>query len=143
MKLKFCLIWSNLRPSNCSILQHRTINIKFWISSQVVVSLWAAAVIGSWCNILTVIYIGNFFLTTNFRYLDYQVMLNSNHSIHPFALLGFVSAHTLPVLYEKYQDQVDDFLYKVLGLLRSQYQKIDQNVLSKIPKGNLKSKKAD
>ncbi|XP_078162971.1 reticulon family protein [Carex rostrata] len=79
----------------------------------VVVSLWAAAVIGSWCNILTVIY------------------------------SGFVSAHTLPVLYEKYQDQVDDFLYQVLGLLRSQYQKIDQNVLSKIPKGNLKSKKAE
>ncbi|KAJ3707155.1 hypothetical protein LUZ61_010860 [Rhynchospora tenuis] len=79
----------------------------------VVLSLWAAAVIGSWCNFLTVIYI------------------------------GFVCAHTLPVLYEKYQDQVDDFLVGVLGLLRSQYEKLDQSVLSKIPKGNLKSKKAD
>ncbi|KAJ1702747.1 hypothetical protein LUZ63_002526 [Rhynchospora breviuscula] len=79
----------------------------------VVLSLWAAAVIGSWCNLLTVIYI------------------------------GFVCAHTLPVLYEKYQDQVDDFLVAVLGLLRSQYQKLDQSVLSKIPKGNLKSKKAE
>lgn len=79
----------------------------------IVVSLWVAAVIGSWCNLLTVIYI------------------------------GFVSAHTLPVLYEKYQDQVDDFLYGVLGLLRNQYQKLDQNVLSRIPKGNLKSKKSE
>jgi hypothetical protein len=54
-----------------------------------------------------------------------------------------VSAHTLPVFYEKYQDQVDDFLYGVLGLLRNQYQKLDQNVLSRIPKGNLKSKKSE
>ncbi|KAJ4746301.1 Reticulon-like protein [Rhynchospora pubera] len=79
----------------------------------VVLSLWAAAVIGSWCNLLTVIYI------------------------------GFVCAHTLPVLYEKYQDQVDNFLAGVLGLLTSQYQKLDQSVLSKIPKGNLKSRKAE
>jgi hypothetical protein len=45
------------------------------------------------------------------------------------------------VLYEKYEDQVDDFLYSLLGLLRDQYQKLDQGVLSKIPKGNMKAKK--
>uniref|UniRef100_A0A0E0D7Q5 Reticulon domain-containing protein n=1 Tax=Oryza meridionalis TaxID=40149 RepID=A0A0E0D7Q5_9ORYZ len=55
----------------------------------------------------------------------------------------FVSAHTLPVLYEKYEDQVDDFLYNILGLLRDQYQKLDQGVLSKIPKGNMKFKKSE
>jgi len=54
---------------------------------------------------------------------------------------GFVCVHTLPVLYEKYEDQVDDFLYSFLGLLRDQYQKLDQGVLSKIPKGNMKAKK--
>nr|CAD1841481.1 unnamed protein product [Ananas comosus var. bracteatus] len=76
-----------------------------------VAGLWAAAIIGSWCNFLTVLYI------------------------------GFISAHTLPVLYEKYEDQVDDFVYNLLGLLQSQYRKLDTSVLSKIPKGNLKSKK--
>jgi len=45
------------------------------------------------------------------------------------------------VLYEKYEDQIDDFLYNLLGLLRDQYQKLDQGVLSKIPKGNMKAKK--
>ncbi|KAJ3670027.1 hypothetical protein LUZ60_010351 [Juncus effusus] len=80
---------------------------------MVVVSLWVAAIIGSWCNLLTVIYI------------------------------GFISAHTLPVFYEKYQDQVDDFIRNILGLLRNQYEKIDKSILSKIPKGNLKSKKAE
>lgn len=44
---------------------------------------------------------------------------------------GFVSAHTLPVLYEKYQDQVDDFLYNMLGLLQNQYQNLSKGALSK------------
>ncbi|XP_047092682.1 reticulon-like protein B8 [Lolium rigidum] len=74
-----------------------------------IVGLWAASVAGSWFNFLTVIYI------------------------------GFVCAHTLPVLYEKYEDQVDEFLYSILGLLRDQYQKLDSGVLSRIPKGNKKT----
>jgi len=45
---------------------------------------------------------------------------------------GFVCAHTLPVLYEKYQDQVDEFLCNMLGLLQNQYQKLgSKGVLSK------------
>ncbi|XP_057441385.1 reticulon-like protein B8 [Lotus japonicus] len=77
----------------------------------VVVSLWAGAVIGSWCNFLTVMYI------------------------------GFVAAHTFPVLYERYEDQVDDFVYKFLGQMRNQYQKLDSGLLSKIPNGKFKGKK--
>lgn len=81
--------------------------------AMVVLGLLAAALIGSWFNLLTVIYV------------------------------GFVAAHTLPVLYEKYEDQVDDFMYSLFGQIQSQYQKLDSGLLSKIPKGNLKSKKAD
>lgn len=81
--------------------------------AMVVLGLLAAALIGSWCNLLTVIYV------------------------------GFVAAHTLPVLYEKYEDQVDDFMYSLFGQIQSQYRKLDSGLLSKIPKGNLKSKKAD
>lgn len=55
---------------------------------------------------------------------------------------GFVAAHTLPVLYERYEDQVDDFVYKVLEQLQIHYRKLDAGVLSKIPKGKLKGKKA-
>ncbi|CAL9092089.1 unnamed protein product [Musa acuminata var. zebrina] len=78
---------------------------------MVVASLGATALIGSWCNFLTIIYI------------------------------GFVCAHTLPVLYEKNVNQVDGFLYKLLGQMQSQYRKLDGSLLSKIPKGNLKFKK--
>lgn len=60
----------------------------------VVAGLWVAAVISSWCNLLTVIYI------------------------------GFVAAHTLPVLYEKYEDEVDGFVDNLLSQLQQHYQKI-------------------
>ncbi|KMZ65828.1 Reticulon family protein [Zostera marina] len=79
----------------------------------IVSALWVAAVIGSYCNFVTVIYI------------------------------GFVAAHTLPVFYEKYEDEVDGFVDNLLKKLKTQYNKIDQGVLRKIPKGNLKPKKND
>ncbi|KAK8663706.1 hypothetical protein V6N13_083513 [Hibiscus sabdariffa] len=77
----------------------------------VTVSLWVAAVIGSWCNFLTVLYI------------------------------GFVAAHTLPVLYEKNDEQIDAFVYNMFGQLLNHYKKLDSGVLSKIPKGQFKLKK--
>ncbi|OMO68108.1 Reticulon [Corchorus olitorius] len=80
----------------------------------VVVSLWVAAIIGSWCNFLTVLYI------------------------------GFVAAHTLPVLYERYDEQIDNFVYNVFDQCQNHYKKLDTGVLSKIPKGKyFKVKKYD
>ncbi|KAL2464932.1 Reticulon-like protein B8 [Abeliophyllum distichum] len=77
----------------------------------VVASLWAAAIIGSWCNFLTVLYV------------------------------GFVAAHTLPILYERYEDEVDGFVYNVLGQLQHNYQKLDAGVLRRIPTGKFGGKK--
>ncbi|KAK3008908.1 hypothetical protein RJ639_013719 [Escallonia herrerae] len=77
----------------------------------VVLSLWGAAIIGSWCNFLTVLYI------------------------------GFLAAHTLPAFYERYEDQVDSFADSVLGQLQHRYRKLDAGVLSKIPRGRFMAKK--
>lgn len=77
----------------------------------VVAGLWAAAIVGSWCNFLTVLYI------------------------------GFVAAHTLPILYERYEDQVDGFVYNVMGQLQQNYQKLDARVLSRIPTSKFRGKK--
>jgi len=77
----------------------------------VIVGLWVLSVVGSWCNFLTLFYI------------------------------TFVLLHTLPVLYEKYEDQVDAFGEKALIELKKQYAVFDAKVLSKIPKGSLKDKK--
>lgn len=77
----------------------------------VVGSLLIAAIISSWCNFLTVFYI------------------------------GFIAAQTLPVLYEKYDDQIDGFIYNMLDKFQHNYRKLDASVLSKIPKGSFKEKK--
>lgn len=56
---------------------------------------------------------------------------------------GFVCSQTLPILYEKYEDQIDGFLYNLLGQFQNHYSKLDVSVLSKLSKGNLRSKKND
>jgi hypothetical protein len=53
-----------------------------------------------------------------------------------------VCAHTLPVLYERYQDQVDEFLYNMLGLVQSQYSKLDSKGILKV-KGGVRFRKSD
>lgn len=54
---------------------------------------------------------------------------------------AFVLLHTVPVLYEKYEDKVDPFAEKVINEMKRQYTVFDEKVLSKIPKGPLKGNK--
>ncbi|PIN21672.1 Reticulon [Handroanthus impetiginosus] len=77
----------------------------------VIAGLWVFSILGSCCNFLTVFYI------------------------------FFVLLHTVPVLYEKYEDKVDAFAEKAEAELKKQYAVFNAKVLSKIPKGPLKDKK--
>ncbi|KAH0904991.1 hypothetical protein HID58_044494 [Brassica napus] len=77
------------------------------------IGLWLAAMIGSCCNFLTVLYI------------------------------GFVGAHTMPVLYERYEDEVDGFVDSLLMKFHSHYKKMDTGFLSRIPSGRFGFKKRD
>ncbi|KAL3536763.1 hypothetical protein ACH5RR_000129 [Cinchona calisaya] len=77
----------------------------------VISGLWFFSILGSYCNFLTLFYI------------------------------TFVLLHTLPVLYEKYEDKVDAFAEKAMIEIRKQYAVVDAKVLSKIPRGPLKDKK--
>lgn len=52
-----------------------------------------------------------------------------------FPYTGFVLLHTVPVLYEKYEDQVDAFAEKAECELKKQYAVFNVKVLSKLPKG--------
>lgn len=54
---------------------------------------------------------------------------------------AIVLLHTVPVLYDKYEDQVDSFVEKALAELKKQYTIFDAKVLSKIPRGPMKDKK--
>lgn len=77
----------------------------------VVASLWLLSVVGSWCDFLTLAYI------------------------------VLVGAHTVPFVYEKYQDQIDSFAHKVSLKAKEQYKVIDAKILKKIPRGPAKDKK--
>ncbi|OWM85270.1 reticulon-like protein B1 [Punica granatum] len=77
----------------------------------VIAGFWVLSIIGGWCNFLTLFYI------------------------------VFVSLHTVPVLYEKYEDKVDPIAEKACAEIKKQYAVFDEKVLSKIPKGPLKDRK--
>ncbi|EXB52694.1 Reticulon-like protein [Morus notabilis] len=77
----------------------------------VIAGLWVLSIVGSWANFLTLFYI------------------------------SVVLLHTVPVLYEKYEDKIDPLAEKALIELKKQYTVFDEKVLSKIPKGPLKGKK--
>ncbi|KAH7518037.1 reticulon-like protein B11 [Ziziphus jujuba] len=78
---------------------------------QVAFGLWVASYIGSLFNFLTLVYI------------------------------GFLLGLSVPVLYDKYQDRIDDKLSIAHRILQTQYRKIDESILRKIPLASNKEKK--
>ncbi|KAJ6326697.1 hypothetical protein OIU78_013726 [Salix suchowensis] len=79
----------------------------------VIAGLSVLSIVGSCCNFLTLFYI------------------------------ALVLLLTVPVFYEKYEDQVDAFAKKAMIEIKKQYAVFDAKVLSKIPRGILKGKKKD
>ncbi|KAF3435473.1 hypothetical protein FNV43_RR22562 [Rhamnella rubrinervis] len=78
---------------------------------QVAFGLWVASYIGSLFNFLTLVYI------------------------------GVILSLSVPVLYDKYQDHIDDKLCVTHRIIQTQYRKIDENILRKIPMASYKEKK--
>jgi len=77
----------------------------------VIAALWVLSEVGSLCDFLTLIYV------------------------------AVLMIHTVPILYDKYQDKVDHFAGKAHTEACKHYQVLDNKVLSKIPRGPAKSKK--
>ncbi|AQK84020.1 Reticulon [Zea mays] len=77
----------------------------------VIVGLWVLSGVGSSCDFLTLTYIAVLML------------------------------HTVPILYDKYQDKVDHVAGRAHTEALKQYKVLDAKVLSKIPRGAVKSKK--
>ena len=48
---------------------------------------------------------------------------------------SFIFAHIVPVLYEKYEDQVEAFRFKAMDEAKKHYGTFDAKVLSKISRG--------
>ncbi|KAG2317658.1 hypothetical protein Bca4012_068572 [Brassica carinata] len=80
-----------------------------------------------------------FFLTTISLYI--LSIIGTYFNFMNLLFIGFVSMQTLPVMYEMYEDDVDRVASKFMRKMRKLYRKVDSNVLSKIPRGTVKSKK--
>ncbi|KAL3616256.1 hypothetical protein CASFOL_039646 [Castilleja foliolosa] len=69
-----------------------------------VLGLWIISIVGSWFDFLTIVY------------------------------MMFVMILTMPSLYEKHEDQVDNYAQKAKAKLKRQYSQLDEKVLQKLPK---------
>jgi hypothetical protein len=83
----------------------------FKLFIKVVVGLWIVSLVGGWFSFLTLLYI------------------------------GVVLSHTFPILYEKYEDEIDKYAKVAGDHAHTQYKKFDSTVLSKIPRAPPKDKK--
>ncbi|KAJ6679754.1 RETICULON [Salix purpurea] len=77
----------------------------------VIAGLWVMSIVGSWCHFLTLFYI------------------------------CFILLHSVPVLYEKFEDKIDPLAEKAMIEIKKQYAVFDAKVLSKIPLAALKAKR--
>ncbi|KAL3828997.1 hypothetical protein ACJIZ3_017799 [Penstemon smallii] len=68
-----------------------------------ILGLWIISIVGSWFEFLTILYI------------------------------LFVMLLTMPLLYEKHEDQVDAYALKAKAKLKRQYSTLDEKVIKKIP----------
>ncbi|KAF8100213.1 hypothetical protein N665_0229s0041 [Sinapis alba] len=80
-----------------------------------------------------------FFLTTISLYI--LSIIGTCVNFMNLLFIGFVSMQTLPVMYVIYEDDVDRVASKFMRTMRKLYRKVDSNVLSKIPRGTVRSKK--
>ncbi|KFK40472.1 hypothetical protein AALP_AA2G000200 [Arabis alpina] len=98
-----------------TVLRHIALGRDLKKFLMVVAGLWVLSILGSSCTFLTLVYIATVIL------------------------------FTVPVLYEKYEDKVDDFGEKAMKEIKKQYAVLDEKVLSKvmskIPIGALMKKK--
>jgi hypothetical protein len=66
--------------------------------------------------------------------------IGSSCSLTSLLYIGFLCAHTLPVLYQRYKTEVDHLVAKGSDDIKKFYKKVDSNLLNKIPRGPVKTK---
>jgi hypothetical protein len=112
--------------------------------NQVVGVLLTISYIGSLFNFLTLIYICKFYASVALSLLHpiiFFLLRNIGLNIPVIILSGVLLSLSLPVLYDKYQDRIDEKIHVIHGVIHPHYQKICNIVLSIIPKRTNKEKK--
>ncbi|CAN4107753.1 unnamed protein product [Withania somnifera] len=67
--------------------------------------------------------------------------VGSFFSLLTFIYMGILFSLSVPLLYDKYQGQIDDKLIIAQKIIQTQYRKIDDNVLKKFSRSSNKEKK--
>lgn len=60
-----------------------------------------------------------------------------------FYYAGVILSLSVPVLYDKYQEHIDEKLCVTHKVIQAQYRKIDENLLKKLPLPQNKEKKLE
>lgn len=71
-----------------------------------------------------------------------ESFMHGTHHINLVLSAGILFSLFVPVLYDKYQDHIDEKLGMMQRAIMVQYRKIDENLLKKIPVPQNKEKKA-
>ncbi|KAI3463864.1 hypothetical protein Pfo_020527 [Paulownia fortunei] len=68
-------------------------------------------------------------------------VIGSSISSLNLLFFGLLCLETLPFLYERYEDEVENLAYKVNRRMKKMYKKFEAEILRKIPRGPVKDKK--
>ncbi|CAN1312629.1 Reticulon-like protein B1 [Linum perenne] len=99
---------------------------------KVIVSLWLISVIGGWFSFLTLFYLGQLDLHllnlwhVRFVYVVYILWFSGSCVV-------FVMVLTVPLVYEKNEDVVDNYAEKAWIEIKKQYAVLDDKYLHKLP----------
>ncbi|KAL5220245.1 hypothetical protein ABZP36_024958 [Zizania latifolia] len=66
--------------------------------------------------------------------------IGSSCSFTSLLYIGFMCAHTLPVLHQRYETEVDHLVARGSEDIKKFYKKVDSNLFNKIPRGPVKTK---
>uniref|UniRef100_A0A0E0JMQ0 Reticulon-like protein n=1 Tax=Oryza punctata TaxID=4537 RepID=A0A0E0JMQ0_ORYPU len=66
--------------------------------------------------------------------------IGSSCTLTSLLYIGFLCAHSLPVLYQRYKTEVDHLVAKGSDDIQKFYKMVDSNLLNKIPRGPVKTK---
>lgn len=122
-----------------------------WITfAKTVAGLWLLSYVGSFVDLLTLLYIGNLFGENHVSLLSYVFFISQTHTLFRVSkdfnpglginVAGVVLGMTVPVIYTKYEDKINRFCEWVRMQCRRFYDKIDEKVVKNVKNRVVKRK---
>ncbi|CAJ1952001.1 unnamed protein product [Sphenostylis stenocarpa] len=69
-------------------------------------------------------------------------VIGSYFSFVNLLYIGFLFVHTLPIVYERYEEEINNWVSDMIIVLRKNYRSFNKNYLNKIPRGPVQAKKS-